>query len=212
MRVPILLILTMATMPAAAKTFAEICGKSACWTEEAEKPVEKKEKPTVSKSVPVANTAVKAVIGKIHKVTYEEINKISKALIGQTQRDIECLAYSMYREAGNQSIKDQYAVGQVHINRLLKGSWGKSMCQVVYAKAQFSWTLLPKKAPTWSNFDRSIYMTLAENMMVDGYRVKSLASTTILHYHAYYVNPAWAKKSQVVAHAGAHIFYKGIAH
>lgn len=159
----------------------------------------------------VRTTVRTTVRTAIHKVTYEEINTGSKALTGQSNRDIECLAYSMYREAGNQSVQAQYAVGQVHINRLLSGDWGNSMCQVVYAKAQFSWTLESKKAQ-WSQFDRDVFMTLAANMMVDGYRVKSLANIGILHYHANYVNPTWAKKSQVVATAGAHIFYKNIAH
>jgi spore germination cell wall hydrolase CwlJ-like protein len=31
-----------------------------------------------------------------------------------------------------------------------------------------------------------------------------------LHYHANYANPKWAKKDNVVAVAGAHIFYRDI--
>lgn len=195
----LLLFLSLISISASASNW---CSKTPCWTEEKE---------IIKRVQSVPKAVTHHARNMIHKVTYEEINTGSRALTGQSNHDIDCLAYSMYREAGNQSVKDQYAVGQVHINRLLSGDWGKSMCQVVYAKAQFSWTLESKKAQ-WSEFDRDVFRTLAKNMMVDGYRVKSLANTAILHYHANYVNPTWAKKSQVVATAGAHIFYKGIAH
>jgi spore germination cell wall hydrolase CwlJ-like protein len=46
--------------------------------------------------------------------------------------------------------------------------------------------------------------------LVDGVYVKKLASNKILHYHATYVNPKWAKQGQMVASAGAHVFYKNV--
>jgi spore germination cell wall hydrolase CwlJ-like protein len=124
-------------------------------------------------------------------------------------KDIRCLAYSIFREAGNQKVVDQYAVGQVHVNRLKEGSWGKSMCKVVFSKAQFSWTL-ESKLVTWSKKQEEHFTDIAEGLLIDGVHVKKLASNKILHYHATYVNPKWAKQGQMVASAGAHVFYKNV--
>ena len=124
-------------------------------------------------------------------------------------KDVRCLAYSIFREAGNQKEYDQYAVGQVHMNRLKEGSWGKTMCKVVFAKAQFSWTLESKKV-IWSLKQEEHFMFIAESLMIDGYHVKRLASDKILHYHATYVKPKWAKQGQLVASAGEHLFYKNV--
>lgn len=124
-------------------------------------------------------------------------------------QDVRCLAYSIFREAGNQKQVDQYAVGQVHINRLKEGSWGKTMCKVVFSKAQFSWTLETKMV-SWSKRQEEHFTTIAENLLIDGMYVKSLASNKILHYHASYVKPKWAKQGQMVASAGDHVFYKNV--
>lgn len=132
-----------------------------------------------------------------------------KPIEGQSNEDVVCLAYSIFREAGNQDTQNQYAVGQVHINRLKQGSWGNRMCKVVYSKAQFSWTL-ESKVVRWSSKQQSHFMSIAKGMIHDGLRVKPLASTNILHYHATYVHPRWGKKDSLVAKAGDHVFYKGI--
>jgi spore germination cell wall hydrolase CwlJ-like protein len=147
----------------------------------------------------------------IKKVIDNEIYPMSQPLENQTQKDVMCLAYSIYREAGNLSVAAQYAVGQIHINRLLEGSWGSHLCQVVFAKAQFSWTL-EKKVVIWSKMSKSLSIEIADSMVNDGLRVKTLNSKRILHYHANYVDPKWGNKNKAVAVAGAHIFYKDIAH
>jgi spore germination cell wall hydrolase CwlJ-like protein len=146
----------------------------------------------------------------IKNVADKDVMPIAKPLQNQTTKDIMCLAYSIYREAGNLAASAQYAVGQVHINRLLEGSWGNSLCDVVFAKAQFSWTLEKKKV-VWSDKQRWFAREIAEGL-VNGLRVKTLNSKRILHYHANYVQPKWGKQSNVVAMAGPHIFYKDIAH
>ena len=142
-------------------------------------------------------------------ITDKDVKDGGPLLASIDTKDIRCLAYSIFREAGNQKEKDQYAVGQVHMNRLKEGSWGKTMCKVVFAKAQFSWTL-ESKAVSWSKRQEKHFMQVAEGLMIDGFHVKKLASDKILHYHATYVNPKWAKQGQMVAVAGDHVFYKNV--
>jgi hypothetical protein len=62
----------------------------------------------------------------------------------------------------------------------------------------------------WSKKQEQHFTDIAEGLLVDGVYVKKLASNKILHYHATYVNPKWAKQGQMVASAGAHVFYKNV--
>jgi len=142
-------------------------------------------------------------------ITDKDVKDGGPALAATDTKDIRCLAYSIFREAGNQKESDQYAVGQVHMNRLKAGSWGKSMCKVVFAKAQFSWTL-ESKMVRWTKRQEEHFMQVAEGLMIDGFYVKRLASNKILHYHATYVKPKWAKQGTMVASAGDHVFYKNV--
>ena len=151
----------------------------------------------------------KVVSKKTFAITDKDVKDGGPPLAATDTKDIRCLAYSIFREAGNQKEKDQYAVGQVHMNRLKEGSWGKTMCKVVFAKAQFSWTL-ESKAVRWSKRQEEHFMQVAEGLMIDGFHVKKLASDKILHYHATYVKPKWAKQGQMVAVAGDHVFYKNV--
>jgi spore germination cell wall hydrolase CwlJ-like protein len=151
----------------------------------------------------------KSTVKQSTAINKDDIKDGGPTMNGSSPKDIRCLAYSIYREAGNQKVVDQYAVGQVHINRLKEGSWGKTMCKVVFSKAQFSWTL-ESKLTAWTKKQEEHFTMLAESLMIDGFYVKRLASNRILHYHANYVNPKWARQGQKVASAGAHIFYKNV--
>lgn len=157
-----------------------------------------KKSPTSDK---VTGTAFKAKSGEL------AVDNKGKKLAGQTDKDVDCLAYSIFREAGTLSENAQLAVGQVHVNRLKDGSWGNKMCQVVYAPHQFSWT--QEKLVNWSYEQKQKYVAEAKALM-SGLRVKKLDSEDILHYHANYVQPRWAKQGQFVAQAGAHLFYKNV--
>ena len=120
------------------------------------------------------------------------------------QSDLECLARNIYYEAGIEDRISKYAVGHITLNRLKTGYWGKSICSVVYAKAQFSWTLkkkLPKPDP----------MLYAEAQhiawdVIHGHRVESLSKS--LFYHADYINlPHWVDPGEKITQIGRHIFY-----
>ena len=88
--------------------------------------------------------------------------------------------------------------------------WGSQLCQVVFAPAQFSWTLSPIRT-VWSQQQMVSAKQIAINL-VQGVRVRSLDSQSILHYHANYVRPRWGNKNNIVAVAGPHIFYRDIEH
>ena len=121
-----------------------------------------------------------------------------------TKNDVECLTRNIYYEAGVESETGKFAVAHVTVNRLKTGYWGNSICKVVYAKSQFSWTLA-KKLPRpdsklWAESEKIARKVLA------GHRVRGL--TKSLYYHAIYIkDPKWADTRHEAGQIGNHVFY-----
>lgn len=123
-----------------------------------------------------------------------------------SKNDLFCLAKNIYHEAGNQSTKGKLAVAQVTINRTQDPKFAGSVCDVVFAKNQFSWTL--NRHLRWSRPHGEVWeesMRLAKAALEDGLRVKGMENA--LYYHANYVNPGWRNVARLTQ-IGAHIFYE----
>ena len=142
----------------------------------------------------------------------ERVEKVvlvkTKQQVALTAKELDCLAKNIYHEAGVEDRAGKVAVAQVTLNRLKEGGYGNTVCDVVYAKSQFSWTLDKKKRHAkpegllWEQ-SRAVAMEFQS-----GVRVKGLEDS--LHYHANYIrDPNWAKAKKVVKQIGQHIFYKG---
>ena len=117
--------------------------------------------------------------------------------------DVKCLAKNIYYEARGEPFHGQIAVAQVTINRLNTGTFGNSICEVVYAKNQFSWTNNKKRKITDNKaWDASIELATAIlNNTVH------LPELNALYFHAVYVKPKWAKQREKITTIGKHIFY-----
>ena len=126
--------------------------------------------------------------------------------IKYSKTDLDCLTKNVYYEAGVEDRKGKFAVAHVTVNRLKTGYWGDSVCKVVHARAQFSWTLqkkLPKPDPQLWAESREV-----AHKVLTGYRVKGLRHS--LFYHATYIrNPKWVDPKQAAGQIGNHIFYDG---
>ena len=127
-----------------------------------------------------------------------------KEHVKYTKNDVECLTKNIYYEARGENTQGKFAVAHVTINRLKTGYWGNSICKVVYAKKQFSWTLA-KKLPrpdsrVWAESEQVARKVLA------GHRVRGLSKS--LFYHATYIkDPKWADSRHEAGQIGNHIFY-----
>ena len=122
-----------------------------------------------------------------------------------TKHDVECLTKNIYYEAGIEDSAGKYAVANITINRLKTGKWGDTICKVVYAPKQFSWTLkrkLEKPNPqVWAESEQIARASLK------GARVRGLSKS--LFYHATYIkDPHWVDSKHEVGQIGNHIFYK----
>jgi len=124
--------------------------------------------------------------------------------IEYTKRDIECLARNIYYEAGVESDIGKYAVAHVTVNRVKSGYWGNTVCKVVHAPKQFSWTLIKRlRHPDPALYERCKDIAVAT---LSGRGVKGLERS--LFYHADYIKtPHWADPNQQVKKIGQHLFY-----
>lgn len=136
----------------------------------------------------------------------EDLNHIVKAerQVKYSTHDVDCMAKNIYYEAGVESKIGKYAVGHITMNRLDTGYWGKTVCDVVYSKDQFSWTRL-KKLPKPDPNGWAEAQSIAWDVL-HGYQVRSLKKS--LFYHADYIKaPRWADVDEKVTQIGRHIFY-----
>lgn len=128
--------------------------------------------------------------------------------IKYSKKEFDCMTRNIYYEAGVEDTLGKYAVAQVTLNRVKTGKWGKNICNVVYSKAQFSWT--SKKSRAWSQPTDKVWnesKIVAHNVLAEGMRVRSLKKS--LFYYAEYIEPpTWVDHSKFDKHIGQHIFYR----
>jgi spore germination cell wall hydrolase CwlJ-like protein len=151
-------------------------------------------------AVVVAVTNTKLQTLKVNNEVYRQ------GFVSVTERtkQLDCLTKNIYYEARGEDHRGRVAVAHVTLNRLKTGYWGNSICKVVYAKKQFSWTLA-KKLPrpdskVWAESEAIARKVLA------GHRVRGLSRS--LFYHATYIkDPKWADPAHEVGQIGNHVFY-----
>ena len=130
------------------------------------------------------------------------------------ERQLECLAMNIYREAGHENFEGKVAVAQVTMNRAAHPSFPKDVCAVVFQKSvvidrvicQFSWycdTAHKARPVNQSAYNESI--AVAKKVLLEGFRLDVMKEA--LYYHANYVNPRWPLEK--IGSIGNHIFYKG---
>ena len=130
------------------------------------------------------------------------------------ERQLDCLAMNIYREAGHENFEGKVAVAQVTMNRAAHPSFPKDVCAVVFQKSvvidrvicQFSWycdTAHKARPVNQSAYNES--MAVAKKVLLEGFRLDVMKEA--LYYHANYVNPRWPLEK--IGSIGNHIFYKG---
>ena len=132
-------------------------------------------------------------------IATQEINKIQVA----KEAEIACLAKNIYMEARGESLQGQIAVAQVTVNRARSGQFQETVCSVVYAPKQFSWTnkkTTPiKDSKAWIHSKDIARAVLTNSVPLPAFKA--------LYFHTRQVNPRWNRNKQIVAKIGNHIFY-----
>ncbi len=122
-----------------------------------------------------------------------------------------CLTEALYFEARGESVKGQFAVAEVILNRVASRRFPNSVCSVVNQgtgkryQCQFTYTcdgakeiINEKKA--WRRVGK------VARLMLDGAPRKLTEGAT--HYHTKAVNPNWSRKFARTTTIGVHHFYR----
>jgi hypothetical protein len=124
----------------------------------------------------------------------------------------QCLAEALYFEARGESVKGQFAVAEVILNRVDASSFPNSVCGVVGQGAgngkyncQFTYKCdgLAESISEPAAYDR---VAKVARLMLDGEpRVLTRGAT---YYHTTAVSPSWSRKFTSTAQIGDHKFYR----
>ncbi len=122
-----------------------------------------------------------------------------------------CLAEALYFEARGESVKGQFAVAEVIMNRVASASYPNSVCGVVkqgtgrkYA-CQFTYTC-DGRAEVISEPRAFASVGKIAKLMVNGAARPLTKGAT--HYHTKAVSPRWARSFPRTATIGFHHFYR----
>ncbi|MDU8911939.1 cell wall hydrolase [Aestuariicoccus sp. MJ-SS9] len=124
----------------------------------------------------------------------------------------ECLAEALYFEARGETVKGQFAVAEVILNRVDSGRFPDSVCGVIHQGTgkrygcQFTYTCdgHPEKIsePTaWARVGK------VAKAMISGVAPRNLTKGAT-HYHTKAVRPAWSRVYDHTATIGTHKFYR----
>lgn len=162
---------------------------------------------TTDERIAVIEDAVVAIAEDVQDIKQAVVVDQDRAVIKYSKKDLDCLARNIYYEAGVEDKLGKIAVAQVTLNRLRTGYWGKDICRVVYAPAQFSWTRVKRRAwlqNTGISWEES--KQVAVEVLDQGSSIRALK--TSLFYHADYIkDPYWVDHTKRTTKVGRHIFY-----
>ena len=121
----------------------------------------------------------------------------------------QCLTEAIYFEARGETIKGQFAVAEVILNRADSGLYPRSICGVVKQRGggacQFSYVCDSHPNRMGESGPRAIAGRIARLMLDGAPRALTDGAT---HFHTRGVRPGWARRFPQTAAIGAHMFYR----
>ena len=124
-----------------------------------------------------------------------------------------CLAEALYFEARGESVKGQFGVAEVILNRVASHKFPNSICRVVNQgtgrkhACQFSYSCDGKLEHIANGAAYDQVGRVARVMMDGGTRRLTEGAT---YYHTTAVSPSWARRFEHTATIGVHKFYKPV--
>lgn len=124
----------------------------------------------------------------------------------------ECLAEALYFEARGETVKGQFAVAEVIMNRVKSGRFPDSVCGVINQgtgkkyQCQFTYTCdgIPERIHEPRAWERVGKVARA---ILDGVAPMNLTDGAT-HYHTTAVRPRWSRTYTKTAQFGTHLFYR----
>jgi hypothetical protein len=121
----------------------------------------------------------------------------------------QCLKTALYFEARGETLKGQFAVAEVILNRVDSPAYPKTVCGVVGqsggGSCQFSYNCDGARDVMHDAGAADLAGRIAR-VMLDG--APRALTTGATHFHTRAVRPNWAKRFPQTAAIGAHLFYR----
>lgn len=121
----------------------------------------------------------------------------------------QCLTEAIYFEARGETLKGQFAVAEVILNRVDSGLYPRSICGVVHQRGggacQFSFVCDGYADKMREPGARAIAARIARVMLDGAPRVLTEGAT---HFHTRNVRPGWSHRFARTASIGSHLFYR----
>ncbi|SFA72863.1 Cell Wall Hydrolase [Poseidonocella pacifica] len=122
-----------------------------------------------------------------------------------------CLAEALYFEARGETVRGQFAVAEVIMNRVDSSRYPDSVCGVITQgtgkrfQCQFTYTCDGKKETiaeprAWTRVGK------VARLVLDG--APKVLTEGATHYHTKHVRPSWSRKFDRTAEIGVHLFYR----
>jgi spore germination cell wall hydrolase CwlJ-like protein len=123
--------------------------------------------------------------------------------------DWQCLTEALYFEARGESLKGQFAVAEVILNRVDSPLYPGTVCGVIKARGRgacaFSYVCDGHSDKMRDKASRDRAARIAR-VMLDG--APRLLTDGATHFHTHAVKPRWARQFKHTITIGAHIFYR----
>jgi hypothetical protein len=122
-----------------------------------------------------------------------------------------CMAEALYFEARGETVKGQFAVAEVIMNRVQSPNFPDTVCDVVHQgtgrkyACQFTYTCDGHKEVIHEHAAFERVGKVAKLIVNGAPRALTKGAT---HYHTTAVNPRWARKFPRTARYGVHLFYR----
>ena len=161
----------------------------------------------------IPKSQMRALLGQTNKpktklYSAEYLSQLPKPKGGKQWK---CLTEALYFEARGETVKGQFAVAEVILNRVSSASYPDTVCSVVNQgtgrkfACQFTYTC-DGKAETISEPAAYERVGKVARILLDG--TNSNLTDGATHYHTTAVRPSWSRKFPKTAKIGSHIFYR----
>ncbi|WP_282118734.1 cell wall hydrolase [Ruegeria atlantica] len=146
----------------------------------------------------------------LEKVSYSK-NWLDQLPTATGDENFKCLAEALYFEARGESVRGQFAVAEVILNRVKSSRFPSSLCGVIKQgtgkkyQCQFTYTCDGQKEVIR---EKRAYERVSKvaRAAIDGVGVGLTEGAT--HYHTKAVRPSWSRVYKETARIGVHIFYR----
>ena len=121
--------------------------------------------------------------------------------------ELTCMAENIYHEARGEPVSGQKAVVAVVLNRVKDKRWPSTICEVVWQKYQFSWTLEKEVSDERIKASKKEYTELRNRIsswLNEGLDVKFKNAN---HYARVEVKRYWMKRLKPLGAIGDHKFF-----